>query len=255
MLIGENEHIDFVNGELDVAGDMSVLAQNVTGLNSAQAQGQLQIALSGDETFTVNHLAGRYVGLVSQKAEMNIGRIDSASSVDVVKLDTQNPSSLTISEITADDRVLVVNGAGKVALNDVLAGSEIWVFADSTASVQKGTWQSVNSQAAMFPGAAQIIGYLTQTGAFSEASGLLGQQLVPQLNFRMNDLTNVSNRVDHSVIDEHDDILNPLGRYFFLHRRAENADEDGLPIRQDPIIRDYWSESFEKATTVSAVSR
>lgn len=255
MLIGENEHIDFVNGELDVAGDMSVLAQNVTGLDSAQAQGQLQIALSGDETFTVNHLAGRYVGLVAQKAEMNIGRIDSASSVDVVKLDTQNPSSLTISEITADDRVLVVNGAGKVALNDVLAGSEIWVFADSTASVQKGTWQSVNSQAAMFPGAAQIIGYLTQTGAFSEASGLLGQQLVPQLNFRMNDLTNVSNRVDHSVIDEHDDILNPLGRYFFLHRRAENADEDGLPIRQDPIIRDYWSESFEKATTVSAVSR
>ena len=44
MLIGENEHIDFVNGELDVAGDMSVLAQNVTGLDSAQAQGQLQIA-------------------------------------------------------------------------------------------------------------------------------------------------------------------------------------------------------------------
>lgn len=255
ILVGENNRIDLVSDTIEATGDVSIIADNLTGVKNLEAAGDLQLVLKGEEEFTADTLKGHYVGLVSQKGALSIGSIESDQSVDLLRTDTQRASHVTVSDIRAGDRVFVVNGAGGVNLDQVLADSEIWVFAQSEGDIVKGNWTSVNSQASRFSGAQKLLHYLTQSGAFDDASDLIGNRLIPELHFGMQDLTRASTRVDHSVIDEHFDLLNPLGRYFFLHRRAENVDESGLPTRQDPIIRDYWSESFQEATTLSAVSR
>ena len=255
ILVGENNRIDLVSDTIEATGDVSIIADNLTGVKNLEAAGDLQLVLKGEEEFTADTLKGHYVGLVSQKGALSIGSIESDQSVDLLRTDTQRASHVTVSDIRAGDRVFVVNGAGGVNLDQVLADSEIWVFAQSEGDIVKGNWTSVNSQASRFSGAQKLLHYLTQSGVFDDASDLIGNRLIPELHFGMQDLTRASTRVDHSVIDEHFDLLNPLGRYFFLHRRAENVDESGLPTRQDPIIRDYWSESFQEATTLSAVSR
>lgn len=255
ILVGENNRIDLVSDTIEATGDVSIIADNLTGVKNLEAAGDLQLVLKGADEFTADSLKGNYVGLVSQMGAVSIGSIQSAQSVDLLRTDTQTASHVAVSDIRAGDRVFVVNGAGGVNLDQVLADSEIWVFAQSEGDIAKGNWSSVNSQASRFSGAQKLLHYLTQSGAFDDASDLIGNRFIPELHFGMQDLTTVSTRVDHSVIDEHFDLLNPLGRYFFLHRRAENVDESGLPTRQDPIIRDYWSESFEEATTLSAVSR
>ena len=255
ILVGENNRIDLVSDTIEATGDVSIIADNLTGVKNLEAAGDLQLVLKGADEFTADSLKGRYVGLVSQRGALSIGSIESDQSVDLLRTDTQRASHVTVSDIRAGDRVFVVNGAGGVNLDQVLADSEIWVFAQSEGDIVKGNWTSVNSQASRFSGAQKLLHYLTQSGAFDDASDLIGNRLIPELHFGMQDLTRASTRVDHSVIDEHFDLLNPLGRYFFLHRRAENVDESGLPTRQDPIIRDYWSESFQEATTLSAVSR
>ena len=255
ILVGENNRIDLVSDTIAATGDVSIIADNLTGVKNLEATGDLQLVLKGADEFAADSLKGHYVGLVSQKGALSIGSIESAQSVDLLRTDTQRASHVTVSDIRAGDRVFVVNGAGGVNLDQVFADSEIWVFAQSEGDIVKGNWTSVNSQASRFSGAQKLLHYLTQSGAFDDASDLIGNRLIPELHFGMQDLTRASTRVDHSVIDEHFDLLNPLGRYFFLHRRAENVDESGLPTRQDPIIRDYWSESFQEATTLSAVSR
>ncbi len=255
ILVGENNRIDLVSDTIAATGDVSIIADNLTGVKNLEATGDLQLVLKGADEFAADSLKGHYVGLVSQKGALSIGSIESAQSVDLLRTDTQRASHVTVSNIRAGDRVFVVNGAGGVNLDQVFADSEIWVFAQSEGDIVKGNWTSVNSQASRFSGAQKLLHYLTQSGAFDDASDLIGNRLIPELHFGMQDLTRASTRVDHSVIDEHFDLLNPLGRYFFLHRRAENVDESGLPTRQDPIIRDYWSESFQEATTLSAVSR
>lgn len=255
ILVGENNRIDLVSDTIAATGDVSIIADNLTGVKNLEATGDLQLVLKGADEFAADSLKGHYVGLVSQKGALSIGSIESDQSVDLLRTNTQRASHVTVSDIRAGDRVFVVNGAGGVNLDQVLADSEIWVFAQSEGDIVKGNWTSVNSQASRFSGAQKLLHYLTQSGAFDDASDLIGNRLIPELHFGMQDLTRASTRVDHSVIDEHFDLLNPLGRYFFLHRRAENVDESGLPTRQDPIIRDYWSESFQEATTLSAVSR
>lgn len=251
MLIGENNRIEFVNGDLEVTGDMTVKAQNLSGLQSALAHGDLQLYLTGGDSFAADLLKGQSVGIVTQAGALSVNTIESASSIDVMRLDTQNPATLNISNMKATDRVLVVNGSGEVRLDQISTDSEIWIFAESPSVVQKGQWNSTNSQSAVFSGVDRLIRYLSQSGVFSEASDMLGQRLIPRLTFGMQDLTNASTLIDHSVIDEHDDILNPQGLYFFLLRRTENVDESGLPTRQEPIINNYWAQSFEKGVNVS----
>ncbi|HIT95925.1 MAG TPA: leukotoxin LktA family filamentous adhesin [Candidatus Aphodousia faecavium] len=255
ILVGDNNRIDLASDSINATGNVSIVVNNLVGVQNLQAAGDLQLVLRGADEFAAESLKGHYVGLVSKIGALSIGSIESDQSVDLLRTDTQRASHVTVSDIRAGDRVFVVNGAGGVNLDQVLADSEIWVFAQSEGDIVKGNWTSVNSQASRFSGAQKLLHYLTQSGAFDDASDLIGNRLIPELHFGMQDLTRASTRVDHSVIDEHFDLLNPLGRYFFLHRRAENVDESGLPTRQDPIIRDYWSESFQEATTLSAVSR
>ena len=251
MLIGENDKIVFVDDEIEVTGDMTVKAQNLSGLQSAIAQGDLQLYLTGEDSFDVDFLKGQSVGLVTEAGGIFVDTIESASFIDVMRLDTQKPSALNVSDMKATDRVLVLNGNGEIELDQISTDSEIWIFADSASVVQKGQWQSTNSQAAVFSGANRLIRYLSQSATFSEALDMLGKRLIPHLSFGMQDLIKASTLIDRSVIDEYDDILNPKGVYFFLQRRTENVDESGLPTPQEPIINNYWAQSFEKGINVS----
>ena len=84
MLIGENDKIVFVDDEIEVTGDMTVKAQNLSGLQSAIAQGDLQLYLTGEDSFDVDFLKGQSVGLVTEAGGIFVDTIESASSIDVM---------------------------------------------------------------------------------------------------------------------------------------------------------------------------
>ena len=244
VLIGQDNRLHLLEEDIIASGEVGIKALELGGLKNISADGNVQVYLTGNDDLVLNNVEGRFVGLAADGGAISVGSVQSDLSTEIIRTETGKTTFVGVQSVNSGGRTFVVNGAGTVSAGNIVAEDEIWVFAPNSSDIERGVWRSMNSEASAFSASRQLLRYISQYTGYTEAEHLRGRRFVPTVDFTMWDLMGINKDIHHNVIHERMDVINPLGRYFFLRRRTENADESGLAEGKEPEINNDWAEGF-----------